>query len=100
MENTPKEFKDNKNERYLRGAIINKWATIFETYPDIPICQHMGAVLRSKGETQGKTLLKPNLWDNNKLMKRLEEYERELENSYLGDGEFSEDYEYISKYGK
>lgn len=106
MELTVREFKDNKSERYLRGAIINKWATIFETYPDITVAQHMLNVLRSKGELTGNpkikstTTLTPYNWSNDKTMKRLEEYEKELEQSYLGGGEYSEDYSYNRRYGK
>jgi len=106
MELTIKDFKDNKNERYLRSAILNKEAVIAETYPDISIAQHRLNVLRSKGEVNGNpkklttTIIDPYNWTNDKYFKRLEEYERELEQSYLGNGEFSEDYEYNTKYGR
>jgi hypothetical protein len=93
QEQTIREFKEAKPERYLRSAIINKEASIAETYPDIPIAQHRNNILRSKGDGSS-----PHYWSNDKYMKRLEEYERELEQSYLGDGEFSEDFEYVRKY--
>ena len=91
---TIKEFKEKKDDRYLRVAVLNKEALIAETYPDIPIAQHRENVLRSKGEKDST----PRFWTNAKYLKRLEEYEKEMEASYLGDGEFSEEFEYNSKY--
>ena len=106
MELTTKDFKDGKHDRYVRAAIVNKEAMIAETYPDIPVAQHRLNALRSKGELNGPpkksttTFLDPFTWTNEKYLKRLEEYERELEESYLGDGDFSEDYIYTRKYGR
>lgn len=106
MEFTMKEFRDEKGGRYLRGAIDRKIAEIIETYPDISVAQHMLTIFRSKGELSGNPnkattiIVDPFTWPNDKTLKRLEEYQRELEESYLGDGEFSEDFEYNTRYGR
>lgn len=102
METTFKDFNEKKEDRYIRASLIRTLDNIYELYPDISVAQHLSNILRSKGELDGNPrkgggLISPYKWSNEKFQKRAEEYLRELQDSYVGNGEWDEDYEYKPK---
>lgn len=64
-----------KEERVTRSAILVSIDRIVETYPMIPVAQHLRAILRAKG---GKDSFE---WTNKELLTKLEKYVNELEDS-------------------
>lgn len=64
-----------KEERLTRSSILVAIDRVVETYPMIPVSQHLRTILRSKG---GKDSFE---WTNKELLARLEKYLSELEDS-------------------
>lgn len=68
---TDKEF-DKKNAQ-ANQQIFHNLMEIVELYPDKTPSQHFVLLLRSRGKKQ------PYDWNNEELLKRVEQYKRELE---------------------
>jgi len=106
METTLRDFKDKKDDRYTRAALIAKLCEVFELWPDKPIAMHIADIFRSKGELNGNpknpftAVIKPRNWSNEKALKRVEEYVKEMQKSYLGNGEYDDEFEYERKMGR
>lgn len=106
METTLKDFKNKKDDRYTRAAVITRLCEVYELWPDKTIAMHNMDIFRSKGELTGNPknpltrILQPRDWSNEKTLKRIEEYITEMQNSYLGNNEFDDEYEYTRKLGR
>lgn len=92
-------------EQMARAKFLTLFSGICEEYPKINAIIHLATIARSKGELDqnpkdGIVYTNPDKWNYKKILKRTEEYSREMQSSgyipetdeYLEDGENSYDY--------
>lgn len=69
---------DKKNAQVIQ-QVFHNLSEIIELYPKYSVAQHLSAILRRKSET-GKQF---HLWDNDELLKKVEQHKDELEGEEL-----------------
>ena len=69
---------DKKRAQILQ-QIFHNLSEIVELYPQYSVAQHLSAILRRKSDV-GKQF---HLWDNDELLKKVEQHKDELEGEEL-----------------
>lgn len=79
-ENIKQLFKAS-NDAMTRATIDRRLTEIYNTYPSITIARHNVTIFKAGGEFMGD----PFYWNNEKTLKKIEQYQKQLSEQYNRD---------------
>ena len=89
-----KDIQNIKHQNEVRAMFVKHFERLIMLY-DMPVAEMMATIFRSKGETDKRgNPIKPETWDDDKSLKRMESFFQEMQDSYLGNKEWSDEFSY------